>query len=255
MLVNAKQYEAHSDTANAIEQFAESLTFWPQHVEAALWYGLLLKRLGHISEAERVWRRGCTAAFELITEYPDWESRQILREQIPCFRVILYNLAILWSQLSRNTLADDALRLLGFSWKLHKQIWDYNLSLQSSSVGASDSSFPKVCVVDNVVPSALLSDLRARVFDILSPFWLAHNYFSDPVFFSYNYDLSKAPSNLVEQLIAMLRPVSTILPFHYVCSMISAWFAVGLRAISLSPERDPGRVVGSQSRPRWCSPG
>ena len=133
----AQELEADNNNTKALELFSEALQAWPAHVEAALYYGLLLKRLGYIQDAERAWQKGLESASQLGVS-GRWPARRVLQAQIHHARAILYNLAILWCLYAKPQRADQALRSLGLHWKLHPHIW--RPPLQSSTAHITKSS-------------------------------------------------------------------------------------------------------------------
>ena len=192
----------------ARQAYEESLAMWPGNAMACYWLADLELHHGCFDRAYQL--------FHLVADLPpcransyDWHIELVEKPRTEAVANTSYTLCLLMHLLGRYDDAVPVLRRLGVGFRLSPAVWDAVTAQGVPTVLPTlrdASAAPRVARYSDVVPSALLRQLKAA-FGGRSPFWTETGYLSRG-YFSFWYDTSQPPSNAVEALAVRMLPLT-----------------------------------------------
>ena len=207
---------------DAVAHAEAALAAWPQNSAAALTLAQLLRESGDLERALVLYRnvsrwdvpRPSRSAFRDNDDSNyDWRREFIhVPHHHHCLPVALYNLAIILSQMGRHREASVPIGRMGYRARIAPNVW--RSASQNSALPSLDEDTPASAPVHaypQAIPGQILGRLQVA-FREDAKYWSENEYESSPGYFSWWYDVAKAPSNLVEDLIhdVMLPIISRI---------------------------------------------
>ena len=209
---------------DAVAHAEAALAAWPQNSAAALTLAQLLRESGDLERALVLYRnvsrwdvpRPSRSAFRDNDDSNyDWRREFIhVPHHHHCLPVALYNLAIILSQMGRHREASVPIGRMGYRARIAPNVW--RSASQNSALPSLDEDTPASAPVHaypQAIPGQILGRLQVA-FREDAKYWSENEYESSPGYFSWWYDVAKAPSNLVEDLIhdVMMPIISDSLP-------------------------------------------
>jgi tetratricopeptide (TPR) repeat protein len=216
MLADPMQAAAHRQQAVGHAEVA--LELWPENSAAALTLAHLLRESGNLRRALALYKDVATRTVpfpsheeteeensdsddEDGTPY-DWRREFIYApHHHNCLPVALSNLAVLLSQMGLHDEAEVAIGRIGCQARIAPNVW--RCANNDDEGAATTTTTPKAAparIYPRAIPKPLLACLQ-HAFNKDARYWAENHYEENPGYFSWWYNVSMPPLNMVEALI------------------------------------------------------
>jgi len=182
---------------------AESL--WSGNVMALVNLANIEREYGDFLEAMRIYNTCAEECVKILEKHgkfdQGWMEEWMVVPSQYCYSQSCYLLALLKHQIGSFQSALHELRLFGFKWRISPAVWKCIGVRHEPSIHMTEPAQSRfnVSLMRNAISEKMQHHLR-EAFKPDSAFWDGTNYAAGE-YFSFWFDLSKKPSNLVELLI------------------------------------------------------
>jgi len=183
--------------AKAESLFTEALKLWETNSLALVSLGHLRRSRGDHTGAVKLYKR---AAELPVVKKPraTWVEDFVMEDRERCVPIASYSLAHLLTRMQRHKEAVPVLQRFGVKYRIAPPVWAaVKRPPRKTAKKPCDPGLP--CVLAGVVPNTLRKTIL-HAFRPGAPYWSETNY-DTREYFSFFYDVKKAPSNAIEGLI------------------------------------------------------